>query len=275
MQPTARYAVFGHPIAHSRSPEIHLAFAKQEGVHISYEKMLLPLDGFTTGVRAQIDLGLQGANVTVPFKLDACAFADELSERADKAGAANTLIVRADGSVFGDNSDGLGLMQDITYNQGVDMRGKKVLLLGAGGAVRGVLQPLLQLQPASVTIANRTLDKAQDLAAMFGVEALSLQAASLHCYDIIINGTSTGLSNQAPDVAAHSFSQCELAYDMVYGAEPTPFMRAAMAAGAANTADGLGMLVGQAAVSYQWWRGFQPDTLSVLASMRASLCSNH
>ena len=275
MQPTARYAVFGHPIAHSRSPEIHLAFAKQEGVHISYEKMLLPLDGFTTGVRAQIDLGLQGANVTVPFKLDACAFADELSERADKAGAANTLIVRADGSVFGDNSDGLGLMQDITYNQGVDLRGKKVLLLGAGGAVRGVLQPLLQLQPASVTIANRTLDKAQDLAAMFGVEALSLQAASLHCYDIIINGTSTGLSNQAPDVAAHSFSQCELAYDMVYGAEPTPFMRAAMAAGAANTADGLGMLVGQAAVSYQWWRGFQPDTLSVLASMRASLCSNH
>ena len=275
MQPTARYAVFGHPIAHSRSPEIHLAFAKQEGVHISYEKMLLPLDGFTTGVRAQIDLGLQGANVTVPFKLDACAFADELSERADKAGAANTLIVRADGSVFGDNSDGLGLMQDITHNQGVDLRGKKVLLLGAGGAVRGVLQPLLQLQPASVTIANRTLDKAQDLAAMFGVEALSLQAASLHCYDIIINGTSTGLSNQAPDVAAHSFSQCELAYDMVYGAEPTPFMRAAMAAGAANTADGLGMLVGQAAVSYQWWRGFQPDTLSVLASMRASLCSNH
>ena len=275
MQPTARYAVFGHPIAHSRSPEIHLAFAKQEGVHISYEKMLLPLDGFTTGVRAQIDLGLQGANVTVPFKLDACAFADELSERADKAGAANTLIVRADGSVFGDNSDGLGLMQDITYNQGVDLRGKKVLLLGAGGAVRGVLQPLLQLQPASVTIANRTLDKAQDLAAMFGVEALSLQAASLHCYDIIINGTSTGLSNQAPDVAAHSFSQCELAYDMVYGAEPTPFMRAAMAAGAANTADGLGMLVGQAAVSYQWWRGFQPDTLSVLASMRASICSNH
>ena len=275
MQPTARYAVFGHPIAHSRSPEIHLAFAKQEGVHISYEKMLLPLDGFTTGVRAQIDLGLQGANVTVPFKLDACAFADELSERADKAGAANTLIVRADGSVFGDNSDGLGLMQDITHNQGVDLRGKKVLLLGAGGAVRGVLQPLLQLQPASVTIANRTLDKAQDLAAMFGVEALSLQAASLHCYDIIINGTSTGLSNQAPDVAAHSFSQCELAYDMVYGAEPTPFMRAAMAAGAANTADGLGMLVGQAAVSYQWWRGFQPDTLSVLASMRASICSNH
>ncbi|UOO88888.1 shikimate dehydrogenase [Vitreoscilla massiliensis] len=275
MQPTARYAVFGHPIAHSRSPEIHLAFAKQEGVHISYEKMLLPLDGFTTGVRAQIDLGLQGANVTVPFKLDACAFADELSERADKAGAANTLIVRADGSVFGDNSDGLGLMQDISHNQGVDLRGKKVLLLGAGGAVRGVLQPLLQLQPASVTIANRSLDKAQDLAAVFGVEALSLQAASLHCYDIIINGTSTGLSNQAPDLAAHSFSQCELAYDMVYGAEPTPFMHMASAAGAQQAVDGLGMLVGQAAVSYQWWRGFQPDTLSVLASMRASLCSNH
>ena len=136
MKPTARYAVFGHPIAHSRSPEIHLAFSKQEGADIVYEKMLLPLDGFATGVREQLKLGLQGANVTVPFKLDACAFADELSERADKAGAANTLIVRADGSVLGDNSDGLGLMQDITVNQGMTLRGKKVLLLGAGGAVR-------------------------------------------------------------------------------------------------------------------------------------------
>ena len=275
MKPTARYAVFGHPIAHSRSPEIHLAFAKQEGADIVYEKMLLPLDGFATGVREQLALGLQGANVTVPFKLDACAFADELSERADKAGAANTLIVRADGSVLGDNSDGLGLMQDITVNQGITLRGKKVLLLGAGGAVRGVLQPLLALEPASVSIANRTLDKAQDLATLFGVEALGLQAASQQHFDIIINGTSTGLSNAAPDLAAHSFAQCELAYDMVYGAEPTPFMRLAAAAGAKATADGLGMLVGQAAVSYQWWRGFQPDTQTVLAAMRASLCSNH
>ena len=275
MQPVARYAVFGHPIAHSRSPEIHLAFAKQEGVDIVYEKMLLPLDGFATGVRAQLELGLQGANVTVPFKLDACAFADELSERADKAGAANTLIVRADGSVLGDNSDGLGLMQDITVNQGMTLRNKKVLLLGAGGAVRGVLQPLLALQPGSVCVANRTLSKAQDLADVFEIDALDLQAASQQHYDIIINGTSTGLSNVAPNLAAHSFAQCELAYDMVYGAEPTPFIRMAAMAGAQSTADGLGMLVGQAAVSYQWWRGFQPDTQTVLAAMRASLCSNH
>ena len=275
MQPVARYAVFGHPIAHSRSPEIHLAFAKQEGVDIVYEKMLLPLDGFATGVRAQLELGSQAANVTVPFKLDACAFADELSERADKAGAANTLIVRADGSVLGDNSDGLGLMQDITVNQGMTLRNKKVLLLGAGGAVRGVLQPLLALQPGSVCVANRTLSKAQDLADVFEIDALDLQAASQQHYDIIINGTSTGLSNVAPNLAAHSFAQCELAYDMVYGAEPTPFMRMAAAAGAKSTTDGLGMLVGQAAVSYQWWRGFQPDTQTVLAAMRASLCSNH
>ena len=275
MQPVARYAVFGHPIAHSRSPEIHLAFSKQEGVDIVYEKMLLPLDGFVTGVRAQLELGLQGANVTVPFKLNACEFADELSERADKAGAANTLIVRADGSVLGDNSDGLGLMQDITVNPGMTLRNKKILLLGAGGAVRGVLQPLLALQPGSVCVANRTLSKAQDLADVFEIEALDLQAASKQHYDIIINGTSTGLSNAAPDLAAHSFAQCELAYDMVYGAEPTPFMRMAAAAGAKSTADGLGMLVGQAAVSYQWWRGFQPDTQTVLVAMRASLCSNH
>ncbi len=141
--------------------------------------------------------------------------------------------------------------------------------------MRGVLQPLLALQPGSVCVANRTLSKAQDLADVFEIDALDLQAASQQHYDIIINGTSTGLSNVAPNLAAHSFAQCELAYDMVYGAEPTPFMRMAAAAGAKSTTDGLGMLVGQAAVSYQWWRGFQPDTQTVLAAMRASLCSNH
>lgn len=274
MQPTARYAVFGHPIAHSRSPEIHLAFAQQEGVAISYEKILLPLDGFTTGVSEHLKQGLLGGNVTVPFKLDAYAFANELSERAERAGAVNTLIVRADGSVYGDNSDGAGLMHDISHQCGVALRDLSVLVLGAGGAVRGILQPLLALNPAHVTIANRTVSKAQTLADSFGIEALGLQDASKRRYDVIINGTSTGLSDAAPDINPACFEQCSLAYDMVYGAEPTPFMRAATAAGAKQAADGLGMLVGQAAVSYQWWRGFQPETTTVLHSLRARLCSN-
>lgn len=273
MQPSPKYAVFGNPIAHSRSPDIHLAFAKQEGVCIEYDKILLPLDGFVTGVRQAIQMGLRGANVTVPFKLEAHDFADSVSERAKLAGAVNTLVVQSDGSVFGDNSDGLGLVNDIEQQYHVSLRGLSVLVLGAGGAVRGILQPLLALQPARVVLANRTLTKAQNLAQAFDVQAMGLQDASLQGFDVIINGTSSGLQEQAPDLNAACFAQCQLAYDMVYGAKPTPFMRQAAQAGALQTADGLGMLVGQAAVSYQWWRGFQPDTAPVLQQLRASLCS--
>ncbi|AUZ04757.1 shikimate 5-dehydrogenase [Vitreoscilla sp. C1] len=273
MQTKPRYAVFGHPIAHSRSPEIHLAFALQEQVHISYDKILLPIEGFSQGVAAEIQAGLQGANVTVPFKLDACEFADELSVRAQLAGAVNTLVVRDDGSVYGDNSDGLGLMNDIEKQYGVSLQDLSVLVVGAGGAVRGILQPLLERNPKAVSVANRTVSKAQELAHILDIEALSLQDASLRQFDIIINGTSSGLSDQAPDLALAAFEQCQLAYDMVYGAKPTAFMDLARQGGAKQAADGLGMLVGQAAVSYQWWRGFQPQTESVLQSLRASLCS--
>lgn len=273
MNTQVRYAVFGNPIAHSRSPDIHLEFSKQEGVNISYEKILLPIDGFAAGVREQLQQGLSGANVTVPFKLDAYDFADELSERARTAGAVNTLVVGEDGSVFGDNSDGLGLMNDIEQQQGVSIQGKSVLVVGAGGAVRGILQPLLERQPNQVVLTNRTLSKAEELAASFGLQAQSLLDASTHHYDIIINGTSTGLSQAALPLANKCFEQCELAYDMVYGAEPTAFMQQAQLAGAKHVADGLGMLVGQAAVSYQWWRGFMPETQSVLTQLRASLCS--
>lgn len=280
-----RYAVFGNPVAHSRSPQIHAAFARQTGQRMTYEKLLAPLDGFGVALRAFIAAGGQGANVTLPFKLEAHAAATSLTSRAAAAGAVNTLQFK-DGAIIGDNTDGVGLVTDLQANAGVVIRGKRVLLLGAGGAAQGVLSTLLQAQPVSLVIANRTPAKAIAVAARFnralagldaagagGTAACALVACTLSAlnapFDIIINATAASLTDEAPLVSPAIFGVDALAYDMVYAAAPTAFMRLAARHGA-SVRDGLGMLVEQAAESFAIWRGVRPATAAVLASLRAA-----
>jgi shikimate dehydrogenase len=270
---TDRYAVVGNPIAHSLSPRIHGAFAEQTGEAISYEKLLAEKEGFAEFAREFFAAGGCGLNVTVPFKLDACNFADTLTERARAAGAVNTLAVRSDGSVLGDNTDGAGLVTDIRDNLGWPIRGKKILLLGAGGAARGALLPLLGENPAIVHIANRTAQKAEQLVGEFSAQG-RLSAGGLEAFpgafDLIINASSASLSGEMPELPASILGDNCCAYDMVYGAEATPFMSWASEHGAA-VADGLGMLVGQAAESFYLWRGVRPDTGPVQARLRSQL----
>ncbi len=267
--PAPRYAVFGNPIAHSRSPAIHQMFAAQEGAAIEYGRILAEPGRFAEAAAAFFAEGGLGANVTVPFKTDACAWADNLSERARAAGAANTLIKQPNGQIRADNTDGLGLVADIHHHFQVALAGKRILLLGAGGAARGVILPLLECRPAAFTLANRTAAKARELAEAFGIAAAEFGELPAAGFDIVINATSGSLHGQVPAIAGSVFAQCELAYDMAYGREPTAFMRFAQTSGAQRSADGLGMLVEQAAESYRLWRGFSPDTAPVLAALRA------
>ena len=267
-----RYAVIGNPIAHSKSPEIHASFAAQTQQDLIYERLLAPLDGFNATVRRFIAEGGRGANVTVPFKLEAYELATVLSERAEGAGAVNTL--KFDGAViFGDNTDGIGLVTDIVRNAGMPVQGKRILLLGAGGAARGSILPLLSQQPSSLTIANRTHAKAVELAQRFSSRHPNVQAielAALHePFDIIINSTSASLTSEIPPLSPAVFDSGTLAYDMMYGKEPTAFMRFAMQHGALAR-DGLGMLVEQAAEAFFIWRGVRPDTSTVFAQLRAA-----
>lgn len=275
IQPDA-YCVFGNPIAHSKSPAIHAAFAQQTGEAIVYERRLAPLDGFALAARGFAAEGGKGANVTVPFKLDACALATELTPRAQAAGAVNTL--RFDGDVIlGDNTDGAGLVADIVRNAGVAILGKRVLLLGAGGAARGVVLPLLQEQPQELFIANRTVATAQALVAQFqeaGQAGEGLRAGGFEQpegqFDIVINATSASLAGDLPPVPATVFGSHTLALDMMYGAAPTVFMDFAAQHGA-QVRDGLGMLVEQAAEAFYVWRGVRPDTQQLLALLRGAL----
>lgn len=263
-----RYAVFGNPIAHSRSPFIHQQFARQEGVEIGYERILAEIGGFSAAVARFFDEGGCGANVTVPFKTDAFDWVDEHSVRAATAGAVNTLIRLPENRFRGDNTDGIGLVSDLTERLGVTLHGKRILLLGAGGAVRGVLQPLLAQNPAELVIANRTVAKAEQLARDFGVGAAGFAQLHGQCFDVVINGTSGSLNGEVPDIPPSLFAETEWAYDMVYGSEPTAFLRFAAQYGAAHTADGLGMLVAQAAHAYYAWRGFMPEIAPVVEQMR-------
>lgn len=269
---TDRYAVIGNPIAHSKSPDIHARFAAQTSQHLIYERLLAPLDDFAASVRQFIAQGGKGANVTVPFKLEAFAIADQLSERAQAAGAVNTLIF--DGTnIRGDNTDGIGLVNDIVVNAGVSITGRRVLLLGAGGASRGVILPLLQQKPSQLLIANRTVAKAIELADQFSgkgpVDASGFDALT-GSFDVIINATSASLADDVPPIPATVFGTTSFAYDMMYGAAPTAFMRFAAQHGAA-VRDGLGMLVEQAAESFFIWRGVRPDTAAVFSALRAQL----
>ncbi len=272
---TDRYAVVGNPVAHSKSPQIHAAFARQTGHDIEYVKLLAPLDGFRATVTAFRDGGGRGVNVTIPFKLEAFDFADEVSQRAKDAEAANCLRFDA-GGTYADNTDGAGLTRDIVDNLGVDIAGKRILLLGAGGAAQGVIAPLLERQPRILTIANRTVEKALRIAETFRhkpvaaasvICGLPFQDLASHRFDIVINATSSSLQGELPPLPEDAFAPGALAYDMMYGAEPTPFLAFASARGA-RVADGLGMLVEQAAESFLLWRGVRPQTAPVIAQLR-------
>lgn len=267
-----RYAVVGNPIAHSKSPDIHARFATQTGQNLSYERLLAPLDGFAATMHEFAGQNGKGANVTVPFKLEAHALATRLTARAQAAGAVNTLIFNGE-EVVGDNTDGVGLVTDIVRNAGFPIRGKRVLLLGAGGAARGVMLPLLNEEPAELIIANRTESKAIELSQHFAAHGKvgASDFSSLHDhFDIVINATSASLAADVPPVAPSVFGADTLAYDMMYGKEPTVFMRFAAQHGA-RTRDGLGMLVEQAAESFFVWRGVRPDTVPAFAELRAKL----
>jgi shikimate dehydrogenase len=267
-----RYAVIGHPIAHSKSPEIHARFAAQTRQDLIYERLQAPLDGFVATVRSFMRQGGKGANVTVPFKLEAYGLASALTERARAAGAVNTLKFDA-GAILGDNTDGVGLVTDIVHNAGIALAGKRVLLLGAGGAARGVVLPLVNQHPAGLVIANRTQSKALLLTQQFTAygSILASDFAGLQgSFDLVINATSASLAADLPPIPASVFSPDSLAYDMMYGKAPTVFMRFAAQHGAA-VRDGLGMLVEQAAESFFVWRGVRPDTAPVFAELRAGL----
>ncbi|MEN3363707.1 MAG: shikimate dehydrogenase [Burkholderiales bacterium] len=269
---TDRYAVIGNPIAHSKSPDIHARFAAQTNQDLTYDCLLAPLEGFADTVRAFIAQGGKGANVTVPFKLDAHALATTLTARARAAGAVNTLKFDGD-TILGDNTDGMGLVADVMRNAGVALRGARVLLLGAGGAARGALLPLLNEEPAELVIANRTLSKAAELATQFAAQG-NLRAADFAAadgrFDIIVNATSASLAADVPPIPSTTIGTNTLAYDMMYGKGPTVFMRFAAQHGA-TVRDGLGMLVEQAAESFHVWRGVRPDTAPVFAELRAKL----
>lgn len=266
---TDRYAVIGNPVAHSKSPRIHLMFAQQTGQDMRYEAIEAPLGGFAATVQRLRDEGYKGCNVTVPFKFEAYALCDERSARAQDAKAVNTLLFR-DGRILGTNTDGTGLLNDIQHNLGFKLMWKDALLLGAGGAAAGVLWPLFNAG-AGIDIANRTPEKAQALAAAFEeagtVRARRYEELAGRSYDLVINATSSGLRDELPPLPDGLFKPGALAYDMMYGRE-TPFMAFARKQGAAQVSDGLGMLVEQAAEAFLLWRGVRPDTGPVIAALR-------
>lgn len=270
-----QYAVMGNPIAHSKSPLIHSLFAKQTGEALEYRAILVEIGTFTEAVREFQADGGRGLNVTVPFKRDAWRLVDERSECAELAGAVNTIVVREDGTLYGDNTDGVGMVRDIKENLGVSIDGKKVLVLGAGGAVRGVLGPLLQENPAEVVIANRTPDRAQELADAFEefgrVDGCGFGDLDGSRYDIVINGTSASLKGEVPPLPEGILARGAFCYDMMYGGEPTAFMRWADDEGCEQISDGLGMLVEQAAESFNIWRGVRPQTAAVIKAVREEI----
>ena len=264
---TDRYAVIGNPVSHSKSPWIHGEFARATGQDIEYLRIEASSDGFARAVDEFRNAKGRGANVTLPFKEAAYRYCDEVSPRARLAGAVNTLVFSATGTK-GENTDGTGLLRDLTVNLGFSVRGRSVLLLGAGGAARGVLGPLVEAGAARIVIANRTVAKAIELARRFPEATIEPCAFDVLArqFDLVINATSTGLDNAAPPISSSVFSKEGLAYELVYGRD-TPFLAMARECGAA-TADGTGMLVEQAADSFSLWRGVRPETASVIAVLR-------
>ena len=273
------YAVIGHPVEHSRSPYIHEAFARQTKQRLDYCALAAPLDGFKATVETFRDSGGSGANVTVPFKLEAWELATRLTARAQAAGAVNTLTFNGD-IVLGDNTDGVGLVRDIIVNLACPLAGTRILLLGAGGAARGVILPLLHAKPTVLTVANRTLEKARELRDIFKdhtgptiFTAGGFSDLEGWEFDVVINATSASLKDEVPPLPIGIFAPNALAYDMFYGAGETAFLAAARNAGIDRLADGLGMLVEQAAESFTLWRGIRPNATAVLTRLRNKLGS--
>ena len=268
-----RYVVIGNPVSHSLSPRIHALFATELGESLEYSTLLAPRDGFAPEARRFFEEGGRGANVTLPFKLDALAFASKASERARLAGAANFLMARS-GAIEADNTDGAGLVTDLAGNLHVELDGATILLVGAGGAARGVIAPLLAQRPKRLVLANRSVDKARALAAQFAVYgpiyAVPLDAIPREGFDIVVNATSTSVRGEALQLPSHVFASPGLAYDMAYGPPALKFLEQARAGGM-RASDGLGMLVEQAAESFQLWRGKRPETTPVLEALRAQL----
>jgi len=260
-----RYAVVGNPVAHSKSPQIHAEFARATGQDLEYGRLEAPLDGFERTVAAFRSQGGKGLNVTVPFKEAAFRYCARVSERARKAQVVNTLVLSGP-DVFGDTTDGVGLVNDLARNLHFDLKGKSLLLIGAGGAAQGVVQALLDAGVARLLIANRTVSRAQALAARHGVAACGYQELAGERFDVVVNATSAGLAGEAPKLPRSAFESAALAYEMVYGRD-TPFLVQARAAGA-RASDGLGMLVEQAAESFLLWRGLRPDTRAILEQLR-------
>jgi shikimate dehydrogenase len=271
----ALYAVMGNPVGHSKSPRIHTLFAEQTGQRLHYTAIQVDPGGFEQAVRNFVANGGRGLNVTVPFKTHAWGMVDTRTPRAELAGAVNTIVVQAQGVLHGDNTDGIGLVNDIMRNQGGTIAGRNILLLGAGGAARGVLGPLLEQRPESLIIANRTQDRAVVLARSF-----SRLGAVIGCgfdelgdtrFDLVINATAASLQGELPSLPDEVLAAGAWCYDLMYGAQATAFMTWARQRGAAKVSDGLGMLVEQAAESFQLWRGVRPDTAPVIAALRREM----
>lgn len=269
---TDLYAVIGNPVAHSKSPFIHSQFARQTNQSLHYGTILAPIDGFIEAVDHFKSEGGNGLNVTVPFKLEAYQLASQLSQRAQRAQAVNLLKFK-NNTIFGDNTDGVGLVRDISINLGFTIKGKRILLMGAGGAARGVILPLLNEKPLSLTIANRTLEKAIALEQIFSsdgkLKGVTYAELAGHQFDLVINATSSSLQDALPPLPARLFATGALAYDMVYG-KKTPFLNFAEQEGAQHLADGIGMLVEQAAESFFIWRNIRPQTSEIIDQLKKS-----
>ncbi len=269
-----RYAVIGHPVSQSRSPFIHTRFAAQTRQSLTYTTIDATAGKFESTVRQFLDGG-KGLNVTVPHKEAAFTLADELTPRAQRAGAVNTLALRDGGRILGDNTDGAGLARDLLNNHRINIAGRRVLLLGAGGAARGALAPLLGLKPSVMTIVNRNLIRARELAEQFSdmgrLNAIGYQDLGNDPYDLVINATAASLVGELPALPPGIVNTRSICYDMYYGRDETPFTRWALQRGCSRAIMGLGMLVEQAAESFYLWRGLRPDTASVLSALTAEL----
>ena len=273
---TDRYGVMGYPVSHSRSPVIHRLFAAQTGEDIQYELLQVPPDKLETAIAQFGRTGGKGLNITVPHKSEVAKLVDEMSERASTAGAVNTIVFRDDGTLYGDNTDGIGLMQDLQVNHALNLKGRNILILGAGGATRGIISPLLEAEPGSLVIANRTFPKARSLADHFAsqgpVNACRFEdVRSLPIYDLIINATSAGLKGETPPYPEEAIHPATFCYDLSYSSTPTPFSVWAARHGAARSVMGWGMLVEQAAESFYIWRGVRPDTAPVLKQLTVTI----
>jgi|TARA_B110000858_G_scaffold106319_1_gene121612 shikimate dehydrogenase len=268
---TDKYAVIGNPVHHSKSPLIHQSFAKQYSQNMVYSSELIPLNGLEEGLKNLQALGFTGVNVTVPFKEEVWELIENKSEFSALAGAVNTITIQEDGTLYADNTDGVGLCRDLTDNHGIQLNNKRILLLGAGGAARGVIQPLLEQRPAELIIANRTISKAQNIVDHFtgfgDISATGFTAVAGD-FDIIINATSASLQGQVPPIPATAVTHKTFCYDMMYSNEDTCFVQWAKQQHAFKSIDGLGMLVEQAAEAFRLWRGIKPETQSVIKLLR-------